>query len=234
MRIDEIGRHQIVGADGRGIAHGERRVLQGPLDRPPQVDHLHAALQQFVGLVGQQVAHALRARTCGVVDMHALHRLARRVAAILGAGHAAAHGVVEDVNAVGPGRLLQNSLDFRVVDAAHLLVVEEVAHGALVVHQGKAVGIERHLTGNRPCVMDRHLVRFVVRIAARHPRRRLKGIVARPLGHRHEVVHVGLDARQAGDDVGLQAHGHDLRTGIASRDVGSGGTARHGEEMRAS
>jgi hypothetical protein len=80
-----------------------------------------------------------------------------------------------------------------------------------MIHQGKAVGIERHFAGNRPCVVDRHLVRFVIRIAARHARRWLKGIVARPLGHRHEVVHVGFDARQAGDNVGLQAHGQDLR-----------------------
>ena len=123
----------------------------------------------------------------------------------------AADGVVEDMDAVGPGCLLQDPLDLRVVDAAHLFVVEEVAHRAPVVHQGKAVGIERHLAGDWAGVVDGHLVRLMVRIAARHAGRRLERVVARPLGHRHEVVHVGFDVRQAGDDIGLQAHGHDLR-----------------------
>ncbi len=146
-----------------------------------------------------------------MVDMHALHRLARRIAAILGAVDAAAHRVVEDMDAIGPGCLLQYPLDFRVVDALHLLVVEEIAHRAPVINQGKAVGIERHLAGDRAGVVDRHLVRLMVRVAARHAGRRLERVVARPLGHRHEVVHVGFDVRQVGDDAGLQAHGHDLR-----------------------
>ncbi len=146
-----------------------------------------------------------------MVDMHALHRLARRVAAILGAVDAAAHRVVEDVDAIGAGHLLQDLLHFGVVDTLHLFVVEEVAHRAPVIHQGKAVGIERHLAGNRAGVVDRHLVCLVVRVAARHAGRRLERVVARPIGHGHEVVHVGFDARQAGDDVGLQAHGQDLQ-----------------------
>ena len=55
VAIDQIGRHQIVGLDGAQVAYRERRVAQRLLeDRAPQIDDLHPALQQFLGLVGSR------------------------------------------------------------------------------------------------------------------------------------------------------------------------------------
>ena len=52
VAIDQIGRHQIVGLDGARVAYRERRVAQRLVeDRAPQIDDLHAALQQLLGLV---------------------------------------------------------------------------------------------------------------------------------------------------------------------------------------
>ncbi len=138
-------------------------------------------------------------------------RLARAAAAVLCARHAPARGVVEDVDAVGAGEFLHEPLDLGVVDAPDFLVVEEVAHRALVLRQGKAIGVERHIARDGARIVDRHLVGLVDAVAARHAGRRLEGVVARPLRHRREIVHVGFDVRQAGDDVRLQAHGQDLR-----------------------
>ena len=111
VAIDQIGRHQIVGLDGARVAHRERRVAQRLVeDRAPQIDDLHAALQQFLGLVAHQVAHPLRAGAGGVVDMHPGRRLARAAArAVLDAGDAAALQMVENEDAAGAGHLLEEA-----------------------------------------------------------------------------------------------------------------------------
>ena len=76
-----------------------------------------------------------------------------------GAVDAAARGVVEDVDAVGAGRLLQDALDFGVVDAAHLLVVEEVAHGARDgCTRAKPLASSDTSAGDRTRVVDRRRV----------------------------------------------------------------------------
>src|SRR5271169_2913198 len=49
----------------------QRCILQWAEKRAPQIDDLDATLQQFLGLIGQQIPNPLRTRLCGVVDMHA-------------------------------------------------------------------------------------------------------------------------------------------------------------------
>ena len=104
LAIDEVGRHQIGRIDGARVAHRERRILQRPADRAPQIDHLDPALEQFLGLVGQQVADPLRAGARGVVDMDTGRRLARPARRpVLSPRHAAALQMVEDEDAAGAG-----------------------------------------------------------------------------------------------------------------------------------
>ena len=75
--------------------------------------HLDAALQQFLGFVGEQVADPLRARARGVVDMDAGRRLARPTGrAVLHARHAAALEMIEDKDAAGAGDLGDKALGF--------------------------------------------------------------------------------------------------------------------------
>ena len=83
LLVDEIRRHEVVLTYRAGIAQRERRILQRPLDRTPQIDHLHPPLQQLVGLVGDQVADPLRAGSAGVVDMDPGRGLAWTVARII-------------------------------------------------------------------------------------------------------------------------------------------------------
>src|SRR5262245_10222056 len=44
--IDEIGGNELLALDSPSVADGERRIAQGPTDWTPQVDDLHAAVQQ--------------------------------------------------------------------------------------------------------------------------------------------------------------------------------------------
>src|SRR5215472_6265908 len=77
LAVDQVRRHEVIGSDRAGVADRERRVLQWGEKRSPHVDDLSAPLLQLFGLVGQQVANPLRARSCSVVDMHAGSWLAR-------------------------------------------------------------------------------------------------------------------------------------------------------------
>ena len=59
MRIDQIRSDEVVWFDRAGIADRQRRVEQRSLDRPPQIDDLHPALQELIGLVGEEIADAM-------------------------------------------------------------------------------------------------------------------------------------------------------------------------------
>ena len=126
----------------------------------------------------------------------AAHRLTRCIGLHLGVGHAATRRMIEDVDAIGAGRFPDETFDLRVIDPAHLLIVEEVLHGAAVLYQGEPVGIERYMAGDGSRVADLHRVRFMLGIGARHAGRRLERVVARSLRHRNEIVHVGGDMGQ--------------------------------------
>jgi hypothetical protein len=102
--IDQVGSNEISGFYRAGIAHRQWRVEQRPLDRPPEIDDLDPAFQEFLGLIWQEIADTLRTRTFGVVDMDTRHRLPRAAIADIGrALNALAHGVVEDKHPVGAG-----------------------------------------------------------------------------------------------------------------------------------
>ena len=58
--LNEVRRHQILLRDAGTITHCKRRVAQRTLDRPPQIDHLHAPTQQFIRLVRQMLMNTVR------------------------------------------------------------------------------------------------------------------------------------------------------------------------------
>ena len=61
VRIDQVGRDKLARLHRAGIADRQREIEQRFLDRPPQVDDLHPAFQEFIGLVGKKIADAMRA-----------------------------------------------------------------------------------------------------------------------------------------------------------------------------
>jgi len=100
IAIDQIGGDKIREGDGRRVADGERCIAQRPADRTPEIDHLHAALEQMFRLVAKQIAHPLRPGLRGMVDMDARRRLPRRAGgAAVGAGNALPPRVIEDEDA---------------------------------------------------------------------------------------------------------------------------------------
>jgi hypothetical protein len=58
--IDQIGADQFARVYGAGIADCQRRVEQWPSNRPPEIDDLHPALEQFFGLARNEIADPLR------------------------------------------------------------------------------------------------------------------------------------------------------------------------------
>ena len=71
-------------------------------------------------------------------------RLARCIGTpIVAARHATAHGMVEDVNAIGAGKALQELHGLRVIDPLHLLVIIEIASCAFVLEESETFLIQR-------------------------------------------------------------------------------------------
>jgi hypothetical protein len=166
------------------------------MDRAPQVDYLDAAAQQLLGVVAQQVAHPLRTGFCGVVDMDARRGLggharlsARRPR------HAAALHVIEDEDAAGPRHLGDEPLGLGEIDLVNFVFVPEVAHCGALLDERETVPLEGDVRRNRPHIVNAHRVRLV-----RHIGRRIGagviGEIARPLGHRHEIIEFALDKAQ--------------------------------------
>ena len=90
---------------------------------------------------------------------------------------------------LAPVDLGQHALHLGIVDAAHLVLVPEVAHRALVVQHREALAVERDVRRRRGrASWIAHGVRLVRRIGARHAGRRIERVVARPFGHRRQVV----------------------------------------------
>src|SRR5207253_4730162 len=73
---------------------------------------------------------------------------------LLGAG--GAQRMVEDDDALRAADAFDERLAFRVVDAPHLGIVEEIADPAVVRHKAKALALEPEAVGERAAVMHRH------------------------------------------------------------------------------
>lgn len=71
VRVDEFGRDEVIVRDGVRVCDGQR-VLENSPDRPPDVDDLVPALEEFGGFVGEVVRDAVFAGGVGLVDVDAL------------------------------------------------------------------------------------------------------------------------------------------------------------------
>src|SRR5262249_62031270 len=71
-----VGNDETLERDAARVADAEREGFDRMADRPPHLHDGEAALEQLVGLVRQQVAHALWPRPFGVVVVRTAHDLA--------------------------------------------------------------------------------------------------------------------------------------------------------------
>src|SRR5262249_27705817 len=128
--------------NGRAVAHRKRRIAHRTTDRAPEIDHLHAAFQELIGLIGKMLAHPVRPGGFGLVDMDAGGRLARTGAADVGSGlDAPADGVVKQEDAVGTKRGAKEGFGSWIVDAPDLVLVEEVPDDGRMLYQRKALAV---------------------------------------------------------------------------------------------
>src|SRR5262249_7300309 len=83
IAIAEVGRDEVLGADGAGVAHRERRLLDRTADRLPDVDDGESTLEQPLGLVAEQITDALWARALRVVVVGVTHGVLRAALSLL-------------------------------------------------------------------------------------------------------------------------------------------------------
>ena len=111
--------------------------------------------------------------------------------------------MVEDEDAAGAGQLGDKALGLGVIDPAHLVVVPEVADRGALIDERKALPVEVDFRPDRPHVADVDLVRVGRHVRAEFAGLGLIGVIARPLGHRLQIIQLGLDIRQIGNAHGL-------------------------------
>src|SRR5262249_5669459 len=114
-----------------------------------------------------------------------------------------AQRVVEDEDLAGARRLLHHAFHFRVVDAPHLVLVPEIPYRTLVVQDGKPLLVEGDIRLDRADIVNGNHVRLALRVRARYAGRRIERVVARPPGHRGQVIQHRVDTRQLLDTGGV-------------------------------
>src|SRR5260370_7250173 len=123
-------------------------------DRPPHLHDGKAPLQELVGLIGEQVAHALWAGPFGIVVVNATYDLAdlARLALLI---IRRAQGVIEDDNARGAAFGFHQRFHLRIIDPADLVLVEEIRHFRVVTNKTEAVAIEHERLRIEPPIPHR-------------------------------------------------------------------------------
>lgn len=200
-RVAVLDGDDVVVGDRVRRREGERERLDGvPVQRPPDVDDAVPAPQQALGVVGAEVAaHAQDGRRGGLVDVGAGDGGAG------GAGPGAAHGVVEEDDAVGAGDVAQEQgLDLGVVVLADGVVVGEVLLGRVwdALDDGEGVPVQVVLGLVATDVVDEGVDGHVGKVAH-----------GEPLGW-------GVDVVKGGGAVGGWVEVVDLGRDRASRDGG--------------
>src|SRR5712664_4640764 len=139
--------------------------------------------------------------------MHARHGLTRAaVANVSRPLNAFADGMVEDEYPVGTGRLLDQPLSLRIVDASDFVFVVEILYRTVLPNQGKPLSVERYGIADRTNVMNGHAVRLGYDVRLGLAGWRLKGIGARPVERGRQIVEIGRYERQCRDLFVLQSH----------------------------
>ncbi len=161
-------------------------------DRPPHLHDGEAALQQFLGFVREQVAHALRTRPFGVVVVHAAHDLADLAClALIGVG--GAQRVIEYDHARGAALGLHQRLHLRVVDLAYFVFVEEIGDLGVVTDKTEALAIERKRPSVQARIADGDAMGIERAAAAHIGRARRSGLGKYLFAVIQDVVDRGLD-----------------------------------------
>ena len=152
-------------------------------DRPPYLNDGKTALEQMLGLVRQQIAHALRPRPFGVIIVHALHRLADfpRLAVAIVAG---AQRVIKHHDPLAP---LSSSISASISDSRRAGFRPPHKNRQLLYRAGQSESrfFERKFIEMQPPVAQGDMVRFgfsaaqaLIELAGRshHGHRHLLGI----------------------------------------------------------
>src|SRR5262249_56460376 len=137
------------------IADRERKALNRMPDRPPHLHDGKAPLQEFFGLLREEVAHALWAGPLGIVIVDAAHDLADLARLALTVIRRAQR-VIEDDDARGSAFGFHQRFHLRIIDPADLLLFEEVRDFRLVMNETEAVAIEHERLLDEGAIADRH------------------------------------------------------------------------------
>src|SRR5206468_12806400 len=138
IAIAEIGRNEVLGADGAGVAHRERALLDRTADRLPDVDDGESMPEQPLGLVAEQVPDALWTGALGVVVVGVAHGVLHAAFPLLDPRRGA-EVVVEGDDARCAGQVPHQRLELAVVDRLHGLLVPEVRDRRPVAHQRESL-----------------------------------------------------------------------------------------------
>src|ERR1700716_2343397 len=114
--------------------------------------------------------------------------------------------MVENQDPAGAGRGGDQLLGLGVVDSLHLVIVVEVAYRRLVLDELDAFVVEGEHVRQSPRVAYGHGAGLVLGVGLRHALRQLVGIAAGLCRHWLQVMQYGVDARQAGEGIGNEAH----------------------------
>ncbi len=205
--IEPLGDDEVVERDAAGVADREREGLDRMPDRPPHLDDGKAPREQILGLVGQDVAHALRPRPFGIVVVRAAHDLAD----FLGLAQLVVGGaqrMVEHDDALGPALGFDQLDHFRIVDPPDFILVVEIAHLGRVIDKTETVAIELEAIHLEPAVVHLHLARIVGSAAAAIVGAGLAGIGEQPLAVVLDVVDGRLQDIGSIFDFGEDGHGN--------------------------
>src|SRR5216684_3529196 len=125
LAIDKINRHDILCPQAAAVAQRERRTFDRAANRSPDVDFGEAILEQAISLLRQKIADAAWRGFEGIV---VVHELGRRASALFAAfrEQRIPNNVIENHYALGAGYLLQQALDFRVVDRFDLIGIVKI------------------------------------------------------------------------------------------------------------
>jgi hypothetical protein len=168
-------------------------------------------------------ANAVGARFVGLVDMNARGRLARAGAPDIGCAlDALAHGMVEDENAIGFQRRLEEGFHGGIVDVAHFLLVVEILDDGGMADQRKAFAVQREVGGDQARVEDRDVVRLGQRGGFGLARRRIEGLGVGLSFCWREIVQLGVNEGKRLEFGLLQAHGGLLDSIVVLFDLGAG------------
>jgi hypothetical protein len=182
IRVDQADSYQVLVLHSARFRDRQRISLHG-LDRPPDVDDLHTALQELVRLFWKMVRDAGERRFIGLVNVYAIHWTTKTECSSgfcrVGVGSRPTDSVVKDENSGCPSsklpvsgysmilqrlgiglHILEQLLRLCIILCFDLLVIHEIFLNTLVLMKLKAVFVKRIVLLTAADVVDRYVVRI--------------------------------------------------------------------------